>query len=365
MKVLITRENLLAAASRAASFASKKSGDAILSHALFSSDGISMSVCATDLEKQIVDRVELAEEADAGHVVLPVTQIADIAKKIPAGALVSIEAGNVTATIKAGRYRTTLNTHSADDFPQFDDGVFPCQFTMPASRLKAILQIVSFAMSSDETRYYLCGIHIHTDGDKLKFVSTDGHRLAVARTTDVDINGDMGEGVIVPRSMVTEICRLLDGDAEVTVSMNDTRIEFEIGSARIASKLIDGKFPDYQRVIPKGNSIKASIPKSLSNVIDRVSAASTEKSRPIKLSLNGGTLNVSWHDQTGNTAQDEIDIDENDAKVDVGFQARYVQDMLSVMIGNGVWMFDNETNPVIVKDDKNENILFVIMPMRV
>lgn len=363
MKLTITRENLLAVSSRAASFTSRKNITPILSYALVSADDDRLTICATDMEKQIVESVE-AEISITGEVVIPVAQVAEIAKKLPIGALVDISCDDATVTIKSGKYKTKLNTLPVADFPALNESETTCSFEVPASTLKTQLQNVMFAMSSEETRYYLCGVHIHTDGEKLKFVATDGHRLAVSRITGLDIKGNLSEGVIVPRAVVSDIVRLLDGNSPVKIYLSDTRIIFQIANATITVKLIDGKFPEYRRVIPRGNDKTVVISPEISKVIDRVAAVSDQRSKPVKFTFGDNEITLSCEDGGGNTASDRMDI-EGSIAIDIGFQAKYVLDMLSSVKGNSVWSFADSSAPTVVKDSDNDDVLFVIMPMRV
>lgn len=363
MKLTLTRETLLAASSRAASFTSRKNVMPILSHALIHADENGLTISATDMEKQITERTE-AEVSEPGSVVLPIAQVAEITKKLPAGSVVTITTDAETVTIRAGRYHTTMNTLPVEDFPAFNETDTVCEFTVTASVLRSQFQRVQFAMSNEETRYYLCGVHIHTDGDKLKFVATDGHRLAVSRIVGADVQGDLSQGVILPRGVVADVSRLLDGDTEVRVAMSESRVVFYIGSAVITSKLVDGSFPDYQRVIPKNGTITAIVPSGLSGVIDRVSAVSSERSRPTKFEFSGPELTLTCRDPNGNVASDIVEINGTDP-LDIGFQARYVQDVLSVMAGDSKWVMSDGSAPAVIRDAGNEDVLFVLMPMRV
>lgn len=363
MKLTIEREKLLAAATRAASFVAKKNTIPMLSRALIVTNDHGISISATDLEKQITEQVE-ADVTEHGSVVVPILQVAEIAKRLPSGVSITLTAQEEKVTIRAGRYHTTMETLPVDDFPAFQSFDASCSFTLPANILRGCFQKIAFAISTEETRYYLNGIYVHTDGDKLKFVATDGHRLALTRVIKPEITGEMEKGVIIPRGVISDICRLLDGEADIRVTMNDSRVSFSIGSAIVESKLIEGTFPEYSRVIPKGNDIKAVLPKTLSATIDRVAAVSSERSRPVKFDFTGDELTITCSDSFSGVATDVIE-DIDTKPIDIGFQARYVQDMLSSMVGESEWYLADSSAPAVVKDTVNSDILCVIMPMRV
>ena len=365
MHFTIQRETLIAALSRAAVAAATKATIPVLSCARFQVSDTQASITATDLEQQITETVDVTGH-EPGDFLIPVVQVLDIAKRLPKGAEVDIRSsGNTGVTIKSGRYHTTLNVLDPADFPEYSSGEYACTFTVSASVLKSAMQAVQFAVSTEETRYYLCGIHIHTDGDKLKFVATDGHRLALSRIVKPEMTGEMPGGVILPRKAVSDVLKMLDVADTVVVSLSESRARFEFGFCTLETKLIDGSFPDYERVIPRNNQhILTVSSSSLDATTQRVAAVGKEKSRPVKFEMNGETLNLTCQSE-GDTATDSLDVTWTGEPMEIGFQARYVSDVLTQVKGNAICAFADNSAPVLISDDANEDVRFVLMPMRV
>ena len=365
MHFTIQRETLISALSRAAVAAATKAAIPVLSCARFQVSDTQASITATDLEQQITETVEITGH-EPGDFLIPVVQVLDIAKRLPKGAEVDIRSsGNTGVTIKSGRYHTTLNVLDPSDFPEYSSGEYACTFTVLAGVLKSAMQAVQFAVSTEETRYFLCGIYIHTDGDKLKFVATDGHRLALARIVKPEMTGEMPGGVILPRKAVSDVLKMLDVADTVAVSLSESRARFEFGFCTLETKLIDGSFPAYERVIPRNNqhilTVSAS---SLDATTQRVAAVGKEKSRPVKFGMNGETLNLTCQSE-GDTATDSLDVTWTGEPMEIGFQARYVSDVLTQVRGNAICAFADSSAPVLISDDANEDVRFVIMPIRI
>lgn len=364
MHFTIQRETLISALSRASVAVATKTTIPVLSCAQFQVSDTQASITATDLEQQITETVEITGH-EPGDFLIPVVHVLDIAKRLPKGADVDIRSsGNTSVTIKSGRYHTTLNVMDPADFPEYSSGEYDCAFTVSASGLKSAMQAVQFAVSTDESRYYLRGVHIHTDGDKLKFVATDGHRLALSRIVKPEMKGEMPGGVILPRKAVSDVLKMLDVADTVSVSLSESRARFEFGFCTLETKLIDGSFPDYERVIPRNNqNILTVSAASLDATTQRVAAVGKEKSRPVKFEMNGETLNLTCQSE-GDTATDSLDVTWTGEPMEIGFQARYVSDVLTQVKGNAICAFADSSAPVLISDDANEDIRFVIMPMR-
>lgn len=364
MHITSQREHILAAATRAASFTNRKNTIPILSYALLTvTDHVTFT--ATDMERQIVDIFE-AEIHDAGSVVLPILPILDIIKKLPKGALIDLKHAGEEVTIKSGRYVTRMSTLPVDDYPVFDNGDTSIAINIQAGVLRDSLNRVSFAISNEETRYYLNGVFVHTEGDNLNFVATDGHRLAKSTVLDAHIEGDLSSGIIIPRQTVSDMTKLLEGDAVITVRASESRITFQVGSAIITSKLIDGAFPEYQRVIPNYETgPKLRVPASaLSSAVERVAAVSSEKSRPVKFTVGVEDITLSCTDPHGNSAEDVIQAEIRGEPLDIGFQARYVQDVMTQISSQSVWKFGDSGSPAVVTEHGNDGFLAVLMPIR-
>lgn len=358
------REHLLTALTRASVAAAQKTTIPALSYARFQVTETHASITATDLEQQITETIEITGH-EAGDFLLPVSQVLDIAKRIPKGAEIDIRSsGNTAITIKSGRYHTTLVVLDPSDFPEYASGEYDCSFTVAAGDLKNAMQAVQFAISTEETRYYLGGIHIHTDGDKLKFVATDGHRLGLSRIVKPEMTGELPGGVILPRSAVANVLKLLDVADTVRVSLNNSLARFEFGFCTMETKLIDGSFPDYERIIPRNNtSILTVSAASLDATTQRVAAVSKEKTRPVKFNMNGETLNLTCQSD-GDAATDSLDVTWTGEPMEIGFQARYISDVLTQIRGNAICAFADSSAPVLISDDANPDVRFIVMPIR-
>lgn len=365
MHFTIQRESLISVLSRASVAAATKTTLPILQYARFQITEAQASITATDLEQQVTETVDITAH-EPGDFLLPVSQVLDIAKRLPKGVEVDIRSsGNTGVTIKSGRYHTTLAVLDPSDFPEYASGEYDCTFTVSAGDLKSAMQAVQFAVSTEETRFYLCGIHIHTDGDKLKFVATDGHRLALSRIVKPEMTGEMPDGVILPRAVVSNVLKMLDAADTVRVSLNSSLARFEFGFCTLETKLVDGTYPEYQRVIPNGNNNKLTVSAgSLDATVQRVAAVSKEKTRPVKFSVGGDMLTLNCTHE-GNTAEDVIDVAYEGEPLEIGFQARYMADVLTQVRGNAICLFRDGSSPVLICDDANEDVRFVVMPVRI
>jgi DNA polymerase-3 subunit beta len=273
--------------------------------------------------------------------------------------------------IRAGRSRFTLQTLPENDFPDLAAGDMTHSFTLAASDLKRLIDRTQFAISTEETRYYLNGIYLHSAGSAkaatLRAVATDGHRLA-----QVDLplpkGADGMPGVIVPRKTVGEVRKMIDeSDGAVEVALSDTRIRFTFDSTVLTSKLIDGTFPDYERVIPTGNDkIMGVDGKVFRDAVDRVSTISTEKSRAVKLALGKGALTLSATSPENGTAVEELEIDYGGQPIEIGFNSRYLMEIAQQVAGERMqFVMADAASPTLVRDPDESGALYVIMPMRV
>jgi DNA polymerase-3 subunit beta len=244
---------------------------------------------------------------------------------------------------------------------------FTHNFALSAPHLRRLIDKTKFAISTEETRYYLNGIYLHAHNGVLRAVATDGHRLALS---EMDIpQGAQGlPGVIVPRKTIAEIRRLIDGgDADVSISVSEAKIRFTYGSAVLTSKLIDGTFPDYDRVIPKGNTKELTIDnKIFASAVDRVSTISAEKSRSVKLSLTADSLALAVNNPEHGQANEDLMVDYSAEPLEIGFNAKYLLDVTGQIEGRDATFFlDSPASPALVKDPEDPASLFVLMPLRV
>ena len=297
----------------------------------------------------------------------------EIVRKLPEGAQIVIEGSGDRAvlSIRAGRSRFTLQTLPESDFPDLAAGEMSHSFRMPAADLKRLIDKTQFAISTEETRYYLNGIYLHTAGTAkaatLRAVATDGHRLAQCELSLPDGAAGM-PGIIVPRKTVGEVQRLLEtGEGEVGIELSAGKIRFTIGNVVLTSKLIDGTFPDYARVIPSNNDKLLTIDKKdFEAAVDRVSTVSSERGRAVKLSITSGRLVLSVTNPDSGSATEEIEVDYDSDPLDIGFNSRYLLDIAAQIEGEvAVLRLADPGSPTLIQDKDAKGALYVLMPMRV
>lgn len=370
MKATIERATLLKGLSHVQSVVERRNTIPILSNVLIeaTADG-SLKLMATDLDLQINESVPAAVDTPGATTVSAHT-LFDIARKLPEGSQVQLAAAEGKMTIVAGRARFQLGTLPRDDFPVIAEGELPVQFELPAETLKQIIDKTRFAISTEETRYYLNGIfwHVADDGQPvLKAAATDGHRLA--RVTLPRPDGAEGmPDIIIPRKCVAELRKLLDEiDGSVGVSLSSSKIRFDMGQALLTSKLIDGTFPDYSRVIPTGNDKILKIdPRSFEEGVDRVSTIATEKTRAVKMSLDRDKITLSVTSPENGTAAEEVPGDYTALGFDIGFNSRYLLDILGQIEGDMVEVhLADASAPTLIRENEKSPALYVLMPMRV
>ncbi|MFQ5347915.1 MAG: DNA polymerase III subunit beta, partial [Rhodothalassiaceae bacterium] len=294
-----------------------------------------------------------------------------IVRKLPEGADVGLALEEQRLHLSAGRSRFTLACLPREDFPVMNVGELPHRFMLPARDLKRLIDKTRFAISTEETRYYLNGIYLHVTGDgadgMLRAVATDGHRLArVERPAPGGASGMAG--IIVPRKTVLEIRKLIDEfDGEVEISLSDTKIRFGFDSAVVTSKLIDGTFPDYSRVIPTGNDRRLVVTaRDFAEAVDRVATISSEKSRSVKLTLEAERVVLTVNSPESGTATEEVAASYEGEPMEIGFNARYLLDILDQVEGAEVELLLNDAaSPTVMQDSEDGSALYVLMPMRV
>jgi DNA polymerase-3 subunit beta len=321
---------------------------------------------ATDLDLQVDESVP-ANVDQAGATTVPAHTLFDIVRKLPEGSQVELNVAEGKMHLSAGRSRFHLSTLPRDDFPVISEGELPTRFELPAATLRQIIDKTRFAISSEETRYYLMGIFLHVADDQLKAAATDGHRLARV-VLDKPDGADGMPDVIVPRKCVAELRKLLDElDGTVEVSLSPTKIRFGLGSAVLTSKLIDGTFPDYNRVIPTANDKLLKLdPKTFSAGVDRVSTIASEKTRAVKMSLDRDKVTLSVTSPESGTATEELPADYGSDTLEIGFNARYLLDILGEIEGDTVEVhLADAAAPTLLRENDKSNALYVLMPMRV
>jgi DNA polymerase-3 subunit beta len=367
MKATIERATLLKSLSHVQSVVERRNTIPILSNVLIEAreDG-SIRLMATDLDLQVDESIQ-ANVATAGATTVSAHTLFDIVRKLPEGSQVELNAAEGKMQLSAGRARFNLSTLPRDDFPVIAEGDLPTKFELPAATLRQIIDKTRFAISTEETRYYLMGIFLHLADDQLKAAATDGHRLARVTVPKPD-GADGMPDVIVPRKCVAELRKLLEElEGTVEVSMSPTKIRFGLGSAVLTSKLIDGTFPDYNRVIPTGNDKLLKLdPKSFAQGVDRVSTIASEKTRAVKMNVDRDKVTLSVTSPESGTATEEIAADYGSDGIEIGFNARYLLDILGEIDGDTVEVhLADAAAPTLLRENDKSPALYVLMPMRV
>ncbi|MFU0506838.1 DNA polymerase III subunit beta [Pseudaminobacter sp. NGMCC 1.201702] len=372
MRVILERSNLLKSLNHVHRVVERRNTIPILSNVLLNAEGASLEMKATDLDLEVTEATAATVE-QGGSTTVPAHLLYDIVRKLPEGAEVMLktdEDGNAMSVI-SGRSSFRLQCLPQSDFPELSAGSFSHIFRLESAALKGLIDKTQFAISTEETRYYLNGIYFHaieSDGKlKLRSVATDGHRLARAEM-DAPAGTEGMPGVIIPRKTVSELQKLVDDpDVAVTTELSDTKIRFTIGSVILTSKLIDGTFPDYQRVIPTGNDKKLVIDReTFARAVDRVSTISSERGRAVKLSISDGQVTLAVNNPDSGSAVEEVAADYSSDPIEIGFNAKYLLDVTAQLSGSETrFMLADAGSPTLIHDTSDENALYVLMPMRV
>jgi DNA polymerase-3 subunit beta len=372
MKFSIERAALLKAVNQAQSVVERRNTIPILANVLIEAEGSEVSFRATDLDIEVVDRVA-AQVERAGATTVSATLLHEIVRKLPDGALISLTADSAAGrlTVEAGRSNFSLATLPREDFPVMASSEYASNFSAKAPTLRRLFDKSKFAISTEETRYYLNGVYMHvadTDGGRaLRCVATDGHRLA---RIDAELPAGAEEmpGVIVPRKTVGELRKLLDDDEmEIAVSVSETKVRFATPDITLTSKVIDGTFPDYTRVIPQGNTRKMEVDASdFAQAVDRVATVSSERSRAVKLQLDEDRLVLSVNAPDSGAAEEELVVAYGDDRLEIGFNAKYLLEIASqVDRENAVFLFNSSGDPTLMREGNDQSAVYVVMPMRV
>jgi DNA polymerase-3 subunit beta len=367
MKATIERATLLKSLGHVQSVVERRNTIPILSNVLIEAkDDGSLRLMATDLDLQVDESVP-AQVAQAGATTVPAHTFFDIVRKLPEGSQVELSAAEGKMQVVAGRSRFNLSTLPRDDFPVIAEGELPTRFELPAHTLRQIIDKTRFAISSEETRYYLMGIFLHVADEKLKAAATDGHRLARV-TVDKPEGADGMPDVIIPKKCVGELRKLLEEvEGTVEVSLSPTKVRFGLGNAVLTSKLIDGTFPDYNRVIPTANDKLLKLdPKSFMEGVDRVATIASEKTRAVKINLDRDKVTLSVTSPESGTATEELPADYGADGLEIGFNARYLMDILHEIEGDTVEVhLADAAAPTLLRENDKAAALYVLMPMRV
>lgn len=372
MKLTIERAALLQALSHIHRVVERRNTIPILSNVLLEASGQKLLLRASDMDIEVTETVP-CDVAQPGGTTLPAHTFHDLVRKLPDGAHVSLDdtAQSGQLLIKSGRSRFTLQCLPPEDFPDIAAGELPYKFSVPGDALKMLITKTQFAISNEETRYYLNGVFLHLgteDGRPfLRAVATDGHRLA---RIQIDAPAGVTElpGVIFPRKAVGETLKLIDDQSgDVHIALSTQKIRVEVGNVVLVSKLIDGSFPDYARVIPIGNDKRITVSKTeFRQAVDRVSTIAQDRGRAIALAFSDDRISLSVNNPDQGRAQEEIEAEYSGAPIEIGFNSRYLLDIVSAIDNDRVLITLNDPgSPCIIRDPGSEASLFVLMPMRV
>ena len=372
MKLSIERASLLKAVAQAQSVVERRNTIPILANVLIEASGDVATFRATDLDIEVVDKATAVVER-AGSTTVSAVTLNEIVRKLPDGALVTLSEDSASGrlTIEAGRSNFSLATLPKEDFPVMASSDYATNFSCAAPVLRRLFDKSKFAISTEETRYYLNGVYMHvseSDGAKvLRCVATDGHRLARI-DAGLPEGADNMDGVIVPRKTVGELRKLLDDDEMmIAVSVSETKIRFATPDITLTSKVIDGTFPDYTRVIPQNNTRRMEVDAAeFARAVDRVATVSSERSRAVKLQLDEDRLILSVNAPDSGAAEEELSVAYGDERLEIGFNAKYLLEIASqVDRENAVFMFNSSGDPILMREGNDTSAIYVVMPMRV
>jgi DNA polymerase III subunit beta len=372
MKFSIERGTLLKAVSQAQSVVERRNTIPILANVLIEAEGSTVTFRATDLDIEVLDRAP-AQVERAGSTTVSAVMLHEIVRKLPDGSLVTISDDSAAGrlSVQAGRSHFNLATLPKEDFPVMASSDYASNFSAPAAALRRLFDKSKFAISTEETRYYLNGVYMHVatgeSGPVLRCVATDGHRLARI-DAELPMGAEGMPGVIVPRKTVGELRKLLeDDDMKIAVSVSETKVRFATPDITLTSKVIDGTFPDYTRVIPQGNTRRLEVDaRDFAAAVDRVATVSSERSRAVKLSLDEDRLILSVNAPDSGAAEEELAVAYGDERLDIGFNAKYLLEIASqVDRENAVFLFNSAGDPTLMREGNDMSAVYVVMPMRV
>lgn len=365
MKLRVNREALLKPLQQVAGVVERRQTLPVLSNVLLQIDGDRLSLTGTDLEVEMIGHVPL-ESSEAGEVTVPARKLVDICRELPENAEIECVLSGQRLSIKAGRFKSTLSTLPADDFPAVDRAMAEMTTTLDSKIFKRLLDRTAFAMAHQDVRYFLNGMLMELGGSYLKTVATDGHRLAMSTLTLDSASSDSRQ-VIVPRKGVLELQRMLNEvDGDVVVAIGANHLTAEAGNFSLTTKLVDGRFPDYDRVIPKnGDKVILADKGELRQALNRTAILSNEKFRGIRVNLSSGILQLSANNPEQEEAEEAVTVDYEGAELEVGFNVGYVLDVLNVLDCEQVKVTLHDANSsALIEDPSDDESIYVVMPMK-
>ncbi|MGB5328140.1 MAG: DNA polymerase III subunit beta [Gammaproteobacteria bacterium] len=365
MKTTIKREDILAPLQQVIGAVERRQTLPILGNVLLKSTSGDLSLTATDLEIEMVASIT-AKGSDDFQTTIPARKLLDICKALPDSSDINFTVDDSRVSLTSARSRFTLASLPAKDFPGLDEITTLQSFSIPQNQLKSLFDKTSFAMAQQDVRYYLNGILMEISPGKIKLVATDGHRLALSEIAlETGVNED--KQIIIPRKAVLELSRLLEsGDSSANCILSQNHLRVETNSLVFTTKLIDGKFPDYQRVIPvDGNKIMEVDRETLKQSMSRIAILSNEKYRGIRLTLSSGNLSIQANNPDQEEAEEELQVDYTESNMEIGFNVTYLIDVLNVLNSEKVQIKLKDSNSsAIISDSQDDSSLYVVMPMR-
>ena len=366
MKFVIPRDALLKPLNLVAGVVERRQTLPILANVLVVLDGDKLSLTGTDLEVELVGRVQLSSPGDSGEITVPARKLVDICKSLPEGSDIELSSNENKVTVKSGRSRFTLSTLPPRDFPNVEDSQGTHQFSLRQGQLKRLIDRTAFAMAQQDVRYYLNGMLWELKSGRLRVVATDGHRLAMCTLPGtVDVTEDTQ--VILPRKGVIELSKLLlEDEAEIAVVIGSNHIRATTRDFTFTSKLVDGKFPDYQRVLPKTpDKILMGDRLELRQAFTRTAILSNEKYRGVRLQLTSGSLQIVANNPEQEEAEEVVSVDFEGDMLEIGFNVSYLLDVLGVLSGAAIkFSLSDPNSSALVEESEDGDSLYVVMPMR-
>ncbi|OEC34502.1 DNA polymerase III subunit beta [Pseudomonas sp. 21C1] len=366
MHFTIQREALLKPLQLVAGVVERRQTLPVLSNVLLVVEGQQLSLTGTDLEVELVGRVALEDAAEPGEITVPARKLMDICKSLPSDAMIDIRVDEQKLLVKAGRSRFSLSTLPANDFPTVEEGPGSLTFDLVQGKLRRLIERTSFAMAQQDVRYYLNGMLLEVQTGVLRAVATDGHRLAMCAMSAA-IEQVERHQVIVPRKGILELARLLtEQDGNVSIVLGQHHIRATTGEFTFTSKLVDGKFPDYERVLPRGgDKVVIADRQGLREAFSRTAILSNEKYRGIRLQLASSLLKIQANNPEQEEAEEEIVVDYTGSTLEIGFNVSYLLDVLGVMTTDQVRLILSDANSsALVQEADNDDSSYVVMPMR-
>ena len=364
MKFSISRDALLKPLNLVAGVVERRQTLPILSNVLLSLEGKKLSLTGTDLEVELVGRVELDSAGVDGEITVPARKLVDICKSLPDGSTIELSVESGKAMVKAGRSRFTLSTLAATEFPSVEEGVGELALDLPQAAVKRLIERTAFAMAQQDVRYYLNGMLLELKSGRLRMVATDGHRLALCTAPEPVSAGDAS--VIIPRKGVLELSRLLEGEESISLVIGSNHVRASNPQFTFTSKLVDGKFPEYERVLPKSpDKTVIGDRLELKQAFARTAILSNEKYRGVRLKLSNDTLDIMANNPEQEQAEEVVAVDYKGDKLEVGFNVSYLLDVLSVLDGKQVRMsLADSSSSALLEEAEAGDSLYVVMPMR-